>query len=343
MASAKHSHPSAPPVVGRLILALVSALSLFACGGGRPADGEAGVLDLNQPRVMTFNAGTPDCDDNSNADYSCADADTASEWYGTGLAHLALIADVKAFMAIQKPAVVALQEVFHPPLCADIPPEHHAGFICERWQPGDPTVVQEILGPEYQVACHQNRPDKCAAVHASFGRFEGCSTALCLNGLDGGQSDDCGGGTRVGRGRVLRRDGQALTLVSVHGTSGVTLEDQSCRVEQFEQIFVDLLDGSGQPAVGGLQNLVLGDLNTDPGRFALIDASAARWNDFVGPNLAFQMVTPVGLLATPTYLNLINIDHIASDAYSGDCFAGVPSEETAFDHQPIICDLNPRQ
>jgi hypothetical protein len=146
----------------------------------------------------------------------------------------------------------------------------------------------------------------------------------------------------VGRGRILRRDGQTVTLVSIHGTSGVTLEDQNCRVEQFEQIFVDLLDGSGQPAVGGLENLVMGDLNTDPGRFALLDASAARWNDFVGPNLPFQMVTDVGLFATPTYLNLINIDHIASDVFAGQCFSGIPSEETAFDHQPIICDLEPR-
>jgi hypothetical protein len=325
--------PRAPAV----LLAL-AVLSLLGCGGGRPS-AMLTEIDLSQPRVMTFNAGTPDCNDNSNASYSCADADTAGEWYGTGLAHLALIADVMNFMASQRPAIVALQEVFHPPLCAEIPPEHHAGFICERWQPGDPTVVQEILGQDYQVACHQNRPDKCAAVHKAFGRFQGCSADLCLNGLDGGQSDDCGGGTRVGRGRIVRRDGRVLTLVSVHGTSGITPEDQNCRVEQFEQIFVDLLDGSGQPAVGGPDNLIMGDLNTDPGRFVLLDASAARWNDFVGPSLDFQMVTDVGLLATPTYLNLINIDHIASDRYSGDCFAGVPSEETAFDHQPIVCDV----
>lgn len=312
------------------------ALGLGACGGADRMPIDDGNVTI---RVMTFNVGIPECSDDAEAEYSCEDAAIAGEWYGTGLSHKALFSDTQAFLQSVQPDVVGLQEIFHPGGCPDIPPEFHPGFICEDWQPGGPTVAQIILGETYQIACHRGRPDKCLAVRSDFGRFRGCSGPLCLDHLDGGFTDDCGGGTRVGRGIIDRADGSSLTVVNVHGTSGVTPADQACRVEQFEQIFVDLLDGTGEPAANGQRNIVLGDLNTDPGRLFLIDPSAATWTDFVGAGRAFRQITDTGLLAQPTYAGIINIDHVASDSFDGECFAATATDIVAYDHMPIVCDL----
>ena len=67
------------------------------------------------------------------------------------------------------------QEIFHPGECAAIPVEFHAGFYCETYADGDPTVAQAILGPGYQVACNLGKPDKCAAVRTALGTFRGCA------------------------------------------------------------------------------------------------------------------------------------------------------------------------
>lgn len=323
---------------------LLAAVAVLAVGCG---DDAARELPGDEPvatqplRVVTFNTGTPQCSRAPDTEYPCEDADTAAEWYGTGLAHLALMADVRAFFDALAPDIVAIQEIFHAPNCLEIPEAHHAGFICEQWQPGDDTVITRVLGPDYQVACHQGRPDKCLAVRRAVGGFRGCQDRFCPDLLAGGVTEDCGGGTRIGRGVIDLAGGESLTVVNIHGTSGATVEDQNCRVEQFEQVFVDLRDGSGMPAANGARNIVLGDLNTDPGRLALIDPSARTWNTFVGEGRAFVQISETGLLASPTYANLLNIDHVASDAFNGDCFAGVPTETTAFDHVPIVCDLRP--
>lgn len=319
---------------------MLIALALTGCSGSPPS-AERTVTHGENPRVVTFNTGTPECARAPDADYTCDDAETASAWYGTGLAHLGLMADVRAFFDGLDADIVAIQEVFHAPNCADIPEAHHAGFICEQWQPGDDTVISRVLGPDYQVACHRGRPDKCLAVRRSFGQFRGCGeAAFCEDLLAGGNTADCGGGTRIGRGVIALASGGVLTVVNIHGTSGVTQEDQDCRVKQFEQVFVDMQDGSGMPAANGQTgNIVLGDLNTDPGRLALVDPSARTWNTYVGEGRAFTQITETGLLAPPTYAKLLNIDHVASDRHVGRCFTGVPTEETAFDHVPIICDL----
>lgn len=319
---------------------IASALLLTGCGNApQPPDRETS--DQRLLRVVTFNTGTPQCSRAPDAEYSCEEAETASEWYGTGLAHLALMADVRTFFDALAPDIVAIQEIFHAPNCLEIPEAHHAGFICEEWAPGDDTVITRVLGPDFQVACHQGRPDKCLAVRRDVGRFRGCQDGFCPDGLAGGVTEDCGGGTRIGRGVIDLAAGESLTVVNIHGTSGATVEDQNCRVEQFEQVFVDLRDGSGTPAANGLRNIVLGDLNTDPGRLALIDPSARTWNTYVGEGHAFVQISRTGLLAPPTYANLLNIDHVASDAFSGGCFAGTATETTAFDHVPIVCDLRP--
>lgn len=327
----------------RAALIAAATIILASCSGDAPlahqSDGAAGPQSF---RTVTFNTGTPQCSRAPDAKYSCDDADTSSAWYGTGLAHLGLMADVRAFFDGLDADIVAIQEIFHAPNCLEIPEAHHPGFICEQWQPGDETVITRVLGPDYQVACHRGRPDKCLAVRTDVGRFRGCNDRFCPDLLAGGITEECGGGTRIGRGVIDLANGEVLTVVNVHGTSGATLEDQNCRVEQFEQVFVDIRDGSGMPAANGLRNVVLGDLNTDPGRLTLIDASARTWNAFVGEGRAFVQISETGLLARPTYANLLNIDHVASDAFDGDCFAGVPTETTAFDHVPIVCDLSPR-
>ncbi|MBZ0231936.1 MAG: hypothetical protein K8M05_06255 [Deltaproteobacteria bacterium] len=132
--------------------------------------------------------------------------------------------------------------------------------------------------------------------------------------------------------------------MSVHGTSGLAPADVDCRVAQVEQVFVDL--GDGAPGASGAHNLVLGDLNTDPGRAATADASAARWNDFTSPDSRFAFVSAVGPDAPPSYADLLNIDHVITDSLPGTCWiAGVTpgrapvTDRVFFDHKPVVCDL----
>lgn len=316
--------------------AIAAFLLLVACGGNANAPLSAAELTM---RVMTFNTGIPRCEDGEDAEYTCADAAIVDEWYGNGLSFVAIMDHTRAFFEATRPDIVGFQEIFHPSDCPEIPTEFHVGFICESWQPGDPTVAQRILGPDYQIACHPGRPDKCLAVRTGFGRIQGCDGAVCLDHLDAGEYVGCGGGTRIGRGLIELNDGGRLTVVNIHGTSGRTQNDQACRVAQFDQLFVDILDGSGQPALNGDRNLVLGDLNTDPGRGTEVDPSARRWKDFVGNGQAFNQISEAGTQAEPTYANAFNIDHVASDAFVGTCYTGQPTETTAYDHMPIICDL----
>lgn len=318
---------------------LLLVLLLAACSDGGGVSEP--LMPDDQLRVMTFNVGIPDCSNDPDAAYSCEDAEIAGEWYGTGLSHRALFADTAAFFRATRPDIVGLQEVFHAGNCPEIPPEFHPGFICEDWRPGDSTVSQIVLGADYQIACHQGRPDKCLAVHCEVGRFVGCADALCLDHLEGGDFSGCGGGTRIGRGVIERPDGSRFTVVNVHGTSGVAPADMDCRAEQFDQIFVDLRDGRGEPGVNGTRNIVLGDLNTDPVRFTLTDRSARTWRQFVGPGRPFRQISEAGLLVEPTYLGLINIDHVAADAWQGECWSASPTDIVAYDHQPIVCDLRP--
>jgi hypothetical protein len=202
-----------------------------------------------------------------------------------------------------------------------------------------------LLGERYQVACHLGKPDKCAAVHERVGRFVGCDQPLCLDGLAGGEVMDCGGGSRIGRGEIALVEGGSLTLVNVHGSSGIEQQDQDCRVKQFEQIFVDL--GHGAPAADGALNLIMGDLNTDPGRMFDFDESAAKWNEYVGGDHALQFVSDVGSAATPSYAGLFNIDHVVSDGLVGSCtIAGITDGHPAvsnivfFDHKPLVCRVD---
>jgi hypothetical protein len=276
--------------------------------------------------------------------YTSEHAAISDEWYGDGLAWVPAVEATRQFFAEVDPDIVVFQEIFFSDLCADIPAEVHADFVCESWSPGDPTVAQVVLGPGWQVMCHPGKDDKCAAVKRSFGSFRGCEDDFCLEGLDGYRVEGCGRGARIGRGVIDLADGGSITLVNVHGSSGITQSDAQCRVQQFEQVFVDL--GDGEPGASGERNIVMGDLNTDPGRAAALDASARRWNDFVGEGLPFWFITEVGWDAPPTYANSVNIDHVTSDAFTGSCWvAGVTEGHPAvidavyFDHKPHVCTL----
>lgn len=294
--------------------------------------------------VVTFNTGTSEGvvpAGEPNGGYGEEQAAWSDLYYGDGLAFEAVIADAQAYFAGVDPDVVVFQEIFHSGLCPEIPEEAYPGFVCESWQPGDPTVAQRVLGDGWQVACHPGKDDKCAAVHERFGTFRGCDGAFCLEGLDGGEVDGCGSGSRVGRGVIELAAGGELTVVNVHGSSGFAQEDKDCRVAQFELVFEDL---DGAPAASGERNLIMGDLNTDPGRMGDADPSAAYFAEQVQAG-GFHFVTDVGEDAEPSYL-LLNIDHVVSDALDGSCrVAGLDgggpavSEILFFDHKPVACEV----
>jgi len=329
----------------RLALCLVGAL-LVGCVSANDDDsggpGDAGALTLT---AVTFNTGTTDGlphDTAPDDGYGSEEAAVSDAWYGNGLAWLDVVQDTAAFFAGTPVDLVAFQEIFSSGDCATIPASEHPGFVCEGWQAGDPTVAETVVGSGWQVACHQGKPDKCLAVRRSAGSFAGCEDDLCLDFLDGGTVAGCGGGSRVGRGVLDLVDGSTLTVVNVHGSSGLSDDDKACRLAQFEQVFADLGDGS--PAASGARNLVLGDLNTDPGRFLGSDPSAAYFADAAAASgLSFH--TEVGPQASPTYGGLVNIDHVLSDAFEGGCWssgvAGRPEVTpiTYFDHKATVCEL----
>lgn len=294
--------------------------------------------------AVTFNTGTTEQQPwTPDGGYGPSQAALSDQFYGDGLAWAPFVEQARAFFAEVQPEVVAFQEVFHSPDCASVPATARAGFVCERWAPGDPTVAQVVMGAGYQVGCNLGKPDKCVAVKRAFGTLRGCEQDLCLDALAGARVDGCGQGSRVGRGVIDLADGGALTVVHVHGTSGASAEDADCRKRQVDQVFVDLGLADG-PAANGARNLILGDLNTDPGRFAPGDPSAQRWRDFAGPGGRFQFLTAMGPSAPATYGGLVNIDHVVSDVFTGGCWVpGVTAgrapvlRETYFDHAPHVC------
>lgn len=302
--------------------------------------------------VVTFNTGTSEQmghDAPPDDGYGSVEAGMSDEYYGDGLAWQPVVEDARRFFANLRPDLVAFQEIFHAGECESIPIEARSGFVCESWQPGDPTVAQLVLGPDYQVACNLGKPDKCAAVRRDFGTFRGCDDDLCLDALAGSEIDGCGHGARVGRGIIDLAGGGTMTVVAVHGSSGIEQADQDCRVLQFRQVFENLGLGDGEAGANGERNLVLGDLNTDPGRMADFDESAQLWNEHVGDGRRFHFVSDVGPDAPASYAGLFDIDHVASDEFDGRCWiAGVSEGHPAvsdvryFDHHPVVCGIDPR-
>ena len=316
---------------------MIAALLLAAGCAPEPADAIVAV---------TFNTGTTEGlghDDGPDDGYTSELAARSDAYYGDGLAWVPAVEATRDFFAELSPDIVVFQEIFWSGDCAQIPEEERAGFVCEDWTEGDPTVAQVVLGEDFQVMCHPGKPDKCAAVNRRFGSFRGCDEDLCLEGMEGFEVEGCGSGARVARAVIDTAEGGSLTLSSVHGSSGLSSEDIACRVAQVEQVFVDL--GDGEPAASGDRNLVMGDLNTDPGRMADYDDSAARWTDFVGGEAPFWFVTELGPDAPGSYGGLIDIDHVISDTWDGSCqYPGLEGtapviEATYFDHVPVVCTI----
>jgi hypothetical protein len=318
-----------------------------AADSGLPPPDDNGAPPPLQLIAVTFNTGTSTTlPHNAEPDdgYTSEHAELTDLYYGNGLSWLPLIDDVRAFFKEVKPDIVAFQEIFWPGECPEIPEEARKGFICESWAEGDPTVIEDVLGVGWQVACHPGKPDKCLAVHERLGRIRGCEERLCLDGLDGFRTAECGKGARIARGVIELEAGGTLTVVSFHGSSGISSDDIQCRVKQVEQAFVDL--GDGEPGANGERNIVLGDFNTDPGRMAKSDDSAARLLDFAGEGGPFHFVSEMGPSVTPTYARLFNIDHVIADVLDGECWAaGITpghehlTETVFFDHRPVVCSL----
>lgn len=340
----------------------IGILGLGALGCGASDDGETG-QDRQTPgplRAMTFNTGTTDGlghDKPPDDGYTSVEAVISDRYYGDGLAWQDVVSDTRAFFdALNSDPqtavdVIAFQEIFYSAECESVPEEARPGFVCQTWQPGDPSVVQVILGAGYRVACNLEKPDKCIAVRKEFATIRGCDEDLCLNALAGARIPDCGGGSRVGRAELDLATGEELTVVLVHGSSGIEQKDQDCRLQQFQQVFQQIDPSADRaqspPGANGTRNLILGDLNTDPGRNFDFDESAAYFAEKVD-GTSFRFVTEIGLDATPSYGGLFNIDHVVSDYYSGTCATpglteGVPpvSSTIYFDHKPVYCDLEP--
>lgn len=280
--------------------------------------------------AITFNTGTTEGllhDDPPDDGYTSAHATISDTYYGDGLAWRPAVEAARRFFAERQPDVVGFQEIFYSAECADIPMDAHSDFVCETWSEGDPTVAQTILGDGYAVACHIEKSDKCLAVKKSFGTIEGCPDGLCLDGLDGARVEGCGGGSRIGRARVrLADDDRTITVVNVHGSSGVTTEDSECRTRQFQEVFA-LADGE--------RNVILGDLNTDPDRLFDGDESAATFARSAR-GAGFEFASGGG---EPTYGGIVDIDHVLADFATGTCEAETIIEATYFDHRPIVCSL----
>ncbi|MBW2529627.1 MAG: hypothetical protein JRI23_35950 [Deltaproteobacteria bacterium] len=331
------------------LVGAASAVLLPACGGDSTTPPASSPPPFAV--VVTFNTGTSEQlghDLPPDDGYGSEQALLSDQYYGDGLAWQQVVDDARAFFEGIDAEVVGFQEIFYSGECESIPAAAHTGFVCETWQPGARTVAEIVLGEGWQVACHLGKTDKCAAVRRSFGSFRGCPDDLCLDGLAGAEVDGCGQGSRIGRGVIDLVDGGELTLVNVHGSSGIEQADQDCRMLQFAQVFEDLGDGGGEPAANGERNVILGDLNTDPGRMADFDESAQLWNEHVGPDKRFDFITAVGPDAPASYLGMFDIDHVVSDAFVGSCWiAGVTeghapvSDVRYFDHKPIVCNLSP--
>ena len=295
--------------------------------------------------AVTFNTGTGGKAPNEdNFGYHSQQAGFCDEHYGNGLSWKPFVEMTRQWLETVDPDLMVFQEIFWTGDCPLVPEEAWEGFVCEDWASGEETVIQMLLADEWQIMCNPGKPDKCAAINRRFGSFQGCDEDFCLEGMSGTQIDGCGKGVRIGKAVIELVDGGQLTLVNVHGSSGFSADDAECRTKQFSQVFVDGVDG--EPLANGARNLILGDFNTDPGRLADTDPSAALILGHAGENKPFHFVTEVGPEVQATYGGLFNIDHVISDALEGACWhAGVTEghdpvmDAFFFDHVPAVCTL----
>jgi hypothetical protein len=295
-----------------------------------------GPVDESLPstlRAMTFNGGTTDglAHDEGDDGYTSEHAAITDELYENSLSWNPAEQALTAFLAQTRPDVVALQEIYWDGWCAQIEVDPGLDFVCRDYDPAAPTQPQRLLGDDYQVACAPGQPDNCVGVHRDLGSIQGCSEALCQEGLDGmAPPDGCSNGARVGRVLIDLVDGGELSLVNVHGSSGLDSETRDCRLSQFRQVFEDR--GDGQPAAVG-EAIVLGDLNTDPFRMTEADPSAAYFAEQVDGQSWWFLSDE-----TPSYGGLTAIDHAVSNVVKGSCKPGQIWDTVYWDHLPIVCE-----
>jgi len=289
---------------------------LWACSGGPAPDTSSAPLV-----VVTMNSGTtPGQDFGANTDGYGEDQASASDaWYGDGLAWEAAVVATEAFFTDTAPQVVGFQEVFDTGGCDEVPDEARDGFVCSTWTAGDPTVAERVLGSGFEVVCHPGHPDKCVGVSQDVGG---------IAPMAGVAAEGCGSGARVAYSDLELADGP-LRVIHVHGTSGLSDDDIACRLAQVAQVEQAL----------GERNLVLGDLNTDPARFAGYDASAAAWTE-LADRAGLRWHTELGDDAEPTYSGVANIDHVLTDWAEGRCEARPFYDQVYFDHVPLVCSLS---
>lgn len=294
--------------------------------------------------AVSFNTGTSEGMASADPDdaYDEAHGEASDLYYGDGLAYLPAVEATTVALAEISPEVIVFQEMFYSGNCPDVPESARADFVCQDWTAGDPTVAQMVMGQGYQVVCHPEKDDKCVAVKKTFGKIRGCDDDLCMDsGLTGFTVPDCGKGARVARGVIDLVSGGTLTLVSVHGSSGMLTGDMDCRVGQFRQIFENL--GDGRPAADGLVNLIMGDFNTDPVRLVPGDTSA----DYLAENInmggsvqaRFSLVNDIDAEGPGSYGGLFDIDLVISDYLTGTCRHEQVFSTPYFDHIPIVCEF----
>ncbi len=337
-----------------LLATTIAAIAACPPGCGGTHVGVDAAVDADSPvvmpefTVMTFNTGTSEQNGGARDDdaYTEWHAQQSDQYYGDGLAWVPAVEAARDFIAAVAPDIVVFQEIFYSGDCIDVPAESTTDFVCDGWTRETPTVAQVITGAGYQVMCHWQKNDKCAAVRKDFGRFRGCDSDFCLEGMEGYKVETCGSGSRIGRGTIDMVGGGTVTLVNVHGTSGFKEDEMQCRVRQFQQVFEDFGDGTGLPAASGERNLIMGDFNTDPGRAVIFDPSAVKLVEHVGAGKPFHFITEVGENVTPTYGGVGNIDHVISDVFEGSCWAAGVTDGHApvidaayFDHVPQVCTL----
>ena len=294
-------------------------LLLLACTG--PKERELHTAeDVFELGVITFNSGTTEGQayDESYDGYGEEQAAASDEHYGDGLAWAGAIEETASFLAGQDEGIVGFQEIFDVAECAEVPEDARAGFVCEIWTEGDPSVAEAVLGDGWTVQCHPGHGDKCAAMDERFGE---------LPALSGEEVPGCGSGARVAWADVELEIG-AVRVIHVHGSSGLSEDDVGCRVAQVAQVEAALAE----------RNIVLGDLNTDPVRFAGYDDSAVAWAE-LAERAGLSWHTDIGEDAEPTYGGLANIDHVLSDWAVGECRSTAFYGGVYFDHVPQVCKL----
>ena len=317
------------------------ALTLLTACAAAPSAGDTDAAAPAPFTAVTWNTGSGGIASVADPDGWTPDIkDAADAHYGNGLAWTPAIAEATAILAALAPDVIAFQEVFDPATgCDAVPAEARAGFVCETWAPGAPSVAQAILGPGFQVACFPGKPDKCLAVRRAWGTFDGCDADRCDDALRGAEVDGCGTGSRVAAGAV-RTDAGPLTVVGVHGTSGISASDIACRVAQTAAVL------DGPDALAQQPGVILGDLNTDPGRQADTEASAAAWRASEAGGWTFASSLDPDAPGTYIALPIVSIDHVlvggidagactAVGLDGGSDFPGL----ALWDHRPIACAL----